>query len=89
MMCCSFRASEKYVRVVTRDEEALVRMSLKELEDRLDSDRFWRIHRSVMVAAAGVSRIEKDELGHWHARLREHDERLPISDGARARFRGM
>ena len=84
-----FRASEKYVRVVTRDEEALVRMSLKELEDRLDSDRFWRIHRSVMVAAAGVSRIEKDELGHWHARLREHDERLPISDGARARFRGM
>ncbi len=25
-----FRASEKYVRVVTRDEEALVRMSLKE-----------------------------------------------------------
>lgn len=84
-----FRASEKYVRVVTRDEEALVRMSLKELEDRLDSDRFWRIHRSVLVAAAAVARIEKDELGQWHARLREHDERLPISDGARGRFRGM
>jgi DNA-binding LytR/AlgR family response regulator len=84
-----FRASEKYVRVVTAQEEALVRMSLKELEDRLDPAVFWRIHRSVVVAAAAVASINKDELGHWYAHLRHHAERLPVSDGARARFRSM
>ncbi|AKS40474.1 LytR/AlgR family response regulator transcription factor [Wenzhouxiangella marina] len=84
-----FRASDKYVRVVTAEEEALVRMSLKELEDRLDPEHFWRIHRSVLVAAPAVSHIEKDELGRWHARLRGHAEALPVSDSARSRFRGM
>ncbi len=84
-----FRASEKYVRVVTRDDEALVRMSLKELEERLDPELFWRIHRSILVAAPAVERIEKDALGRWHAHLRDHDERLPVSDAARSRFRGM
>lgn len=84
-----FRASEKYVRVVTAEEEALVRMSLKELEDRLDPAVFWRIHRSVVVAAAAVASINKDELGHWYAQLRQHPETLPISDTARARFRSM
>lgn len=84
-----FRASEKYVRVVTTDDEALVRMSLKELEDRLDPEQFWRIHRAVIVAAAAVERLEKDELGRWHAHLRNHEESLPLSDAARSRFRGM
>ncbi len=84
-----FRASEKYVRVVTRDEEALVRMSLKDLEERLDPEYFWRVHRSVLVAAPAVSRVEKDELGRWHARLREHAEQLPVSEAERSRFRGM
>ncbi len=84
-----FRASEKYVRVVTAEEEALVRMSLKDLEDRLDPEVFWRIHRSVVVAAAAVASIKKDELGHWSAHLRQHPETLPISEAARSRFRSM
>ncbi|MEN1728360.1 MAG: LytTR family DNA-binding domain-containing protein [Pseudomonadota bacterium] len=84
-----FRASEKYVRVVTRDDEALVRMSLKELEDRLDPEQFWRIHRAALVCASAVERLQKDELGRWQAHLREHEEALPVSDAARLRFRGM
>lgn len=84
-----FRACEKYVRVVTADDEALVRMSLKELETRLDPEHFWRIHRSVLVAASAVASVEKNELGQWHARLRRHEEILPVNDSARARFRGL
>jgi len=84
-----FRASEKYVRVVTRDDEALVRMSLKELEDRLDPEQFWRIHRAVLVSASAVERLQKDELGRWQAHLRDHEEALPVSDAARSRFKGM
>lgn len=84
-----FRACDKYVRVVTAEDEALVRMSLKDLAERLDPERFWYIHRSVIVAATAVHRFERDELGRWHARLRGHDEMLPVSESARNRFRGM
>ncbi len=84
-----FRASDKYVRVVTDDDEALVRMSLKQLEDQLDETVFWRIHRAVLVRANAIEQIEKDELGHWHAHLKNHPERLPVSDAARSRLRGM
>lgn len=84
-----FQASDKYVRVVTADDEAIVRTSLKELQERLDPDVFWRIHRSTIVAAAEVRQIEKNELGHWHARLRNGGEQLPVSASARALFRGM
>jgi DNA-binding LytR/AlgR family response regulator len=84
-----FRASDKYVRVVTADDEALVRMSLKQLEDQLDDAIFWRIHRAVLVRANAIEQIAKDELGHWHARLKNHPERLPVSDATRSRLRGM
>jgi DNA-binding LytR/AlgR family response regulator len=83
------RASDKYVRVVTAEDEAIVRTPLKELGERLDPDRFWRIHRSVIVAAEAVHRIERDELGRWHARLRGHEEVLPVSESGRSLFRGM
>ncbi len=84
-----FRASDKYVRVVTADDEALVRMSLKQLEDRLDETVFWRIHRAVLARVSAIEQFEKDELGHWHARLKNHPERLPVSESARSRLRGM
>lgn len=84
-----FRASDKYVRVVTPDGEALVRTPLKALAGKLDAQRFLRIHRSVIVAAESVERIERDELGRWHARLHGHHELLPVSERARGLFRSM
>lgn len=84
-----FRASDKYVRVVTADKEALVRLSLKELEARLDPEHYWRVYRSVIVAAAAVDRVERDELGKWRLKLKSRDETLPVSESARALFRGM
>ena len=84
-----FQASDKYVRVVTADDEAVIRMSLKQLEERLDPDRFWRIHRSSIVAVTAIDRVDKDELGRWWLRLKDHPEKLPVSEGERARFRGM
>lgn len=84
-----FQASDKYVRVVTADDEAVIRMSLTRLEERLDPDRFWRIHRSSIVAVSAIDRVDKDELGRWWLRLKTHPEKLPVSEGERARFRGM
>ncbi|MCC5865307.1 MAG: response regulator transcription factor [Wenzhouxiangella sp.] len=84
-----FQASDKYVRVVTADDEAVIRMSLKQLEECLDPNQFWRIHRSSIVAVTAIDRVDKDELGRWWLRLKNHPEKLPVSEGERARFRGM
>lgn len=61
-------ASGDYVRVHVEDESYLVSLSLTELERRLDPDCFLRIHRSHLVNADHIDRVEK----HDRRRLRVH-----------------
>jgi DNA-binding LytR/AlgR family response regulator len=77
------------VRVVTAGDEAVIRMPLKELVKQLDPEVFWQIHRSVIVRAAAIDRVQKDALGHCHASLKASAEKLPISAAYSSRFRGM
>src|SRR5262249_12431318 len=42
---CYFQANDKYVSVFTSEGESLIRLTLRELLDQLDPDRFWQIHR--------------------------------------------
>jgi two-component system LytT family response regulator len=49
-----FEAAGDYVEAHVRGEQLLLRMSLGELEQELDGHRFWRIHRSHLVAAEAV-----------------------------------
>ena len=84
-----FQAQEKYTRVVTAADEAIIRMTLKELLAGLDRDVFWQVHRSVIVRASAVDRVRRDELGKIGLRLRGNDEVLPVSQAFQHRFRGM
>lgn len=84
-----FHAQEKYVRVVTAGAEALIRTPLRELLEGLDPDRFWQVHRSVIVRADAVDRVRRDELGKWQLFLRDRDECLPLSSAFQHRFRAM
>jgi DNA-binding LytR/AlgR family response regulator len=84
-----FQAQDKYVRVVTRGDEAVIRTPLKELVAQLDSEVFWQIHRGVIVRASAIDRVQKDALGHFHARLKGSTETLPVSAAYQARFRSM
>ena len=63
-----FQAQDKYVRVVTADDEAVIRMSLKELLGGLDPDVFWQVHRGVLVRVQAIDRVRKDELGRHQLR---------------------
>ena len=84
-----FQAQDKYVRVVTAEDEAVIRTPLKELARQLDPEVFWQIHRSVIVRASMIERVSKDALGHFHARVRSSDEELPVSASFQSRFRSM
>ena len=47
-----FRSDEKYTLVQTPSMQAVIRSSLKELEQQLDPDAFWMIHRNCLVAVS-------------------------------------
>jgi DNA-binding LytR/AlgR family response regulator len=74
-----FEAADKYVRVLTGKHEYLLRTPLKELTPQLDPDDFWQIHRSVVVRAAAIDSVTRDEAGKLSLTLHGHPDRLPVS----------
>lgn len=74
-----FESDARYTRVVHRDGEALIRTPLKELLAELDPDRFWQIHRSVIVARDAIVAAIRIDEGTMAVSLRGRDERLPVS----------
>lgn len=84
-----FQAQDKYVRVVTGSDEAVIRTPLKELLAGLDPDLFWQVHRGVVVRVVAIERLRKDEFGRAVLRLKGRAETLPVSAAFVHRFRGM
>lgn len=84
-----FQAQDKYTRVLTAGDEALIRTSLRELWPRLDSGEFWQVHRSVIVRISAIDKVSRDLSGKAWLTLRERAERFPVSSAVFARLRGM
>ncbi|HEY9024026.1 MAG TPA: LytTR family DNA-binding domain-containing protein [Burkholderiaceae bacterium] len=84
-----FEAADKYVRVVTAEREALIRMSLRELLPRLHAERFWQIHRGTVVRADAIATATRDDSGKVLLTLRRRPERLVASRLYAHLFRGM
>jgi DNA-binding LytR/AlgR family response regulator len=84
-----FEAADKYVRVLTADQEYLVRASLRELLPQLDGTRFWQVHRSLVVRAEAIERALRDEAGRLTLALRQRPERLGVSRMYAHLFRGL
>jgi DNA-binding LytR/AlgR family response regulator len=75
-----FEAADKYVRVLTAGEEHLIRTPLKQLLPQLDTQRFWQVHRGVVVRADAIEQVQRDEAGRLHLRLRGRPgEQLAVS----------
>jgi len=72
-------AADKYVRVLTADQEYLVRISLRELLPQLDAQRFWQVHRGHIVHVDAIDRVHRDDTGKLTLRLRHRPERLAVS----------
>lgn len=84
-----FQSEDKYTKVVTSGFEAIIRMPLKGLIQRLDSELFWQVHRSVIVSAEAIDSVSKNELGIWQLHLRDRAECLPVSGDFQRRFKSM
>lgn len=84
-----FQADTKYTRVVTSDGEALVRMSLRQLQEQLDPSTFWQVHRSTIVNANAIASVARDFRGHVYLLLKQRPERLAVSEPYHHLFRQM
>lgn len=74
-----FEATDKYVNVVTKEGEALIRTSLKELLPQLDDKQFWQVHRGTIVNSNCVLSAVRDEAGKLSLNLRGRQEQLRVS----------
>ena len=74
-----FRADAKYTSVMTREREHLVRRAISQLESQLDPDKFWRIHRSLIVRVDQIVSASRDLRGRYVLTLRDRTEKLRSS----------
>ena len=84
-----FQADNKYTKVVTRDGEALIRKSLKELVEALDAQQFWQIHRGTLVNAMAVAGVSRDFRGRLMVKLKDRSDTLQVSDSYAHLFKQM
>jgi two-component system LytT family response regulator len=75
-------ASANYVRLSVGAESYLVRESIGRLADRLDRERFVRIHRSVIVNVRRIKELQSCNAGEYIAILK-NGKKLPCSRGFR------
>ena len=74
-----FLAQDKYTTLVTETGEYLLRQSIKQLEEQLNADLFWRIHRSTLVNIRFVDRVEKNLQGQCSIKLKNYSKPLAVS----------
>ena len=84
-----FKADHKYTLVVTPNAETPIRLSVKELTDRLDPVVFWQIHRGTIVNANAIAGVTRDYRGHLLVKLKQRKETLAVSESYVHLFKGM
>jgi len=84
-----FEASDKYINVVTADSESLIRTSLRDLLQQLDSSQFWQIHRGTIVNCRRILAAMRDDNGKLSLTLRDRSETLAVSRVFAHLFRQM
>ncbi|NIR32188.1 MAG: response regulator transcription factor [Gammaproteobacteria bacterium] len=86
------RAEDKYVVVRHTGGRLLIEESLVSLEQEF-AERFLRVHRNALVAAAHVRELARNTDGGWEVRLRDIEESVAVSrrlaPGVRRALKGI
>jgi len=84
-----FVSDEKYTRVQTAQQEALIRKPIKELLAELDPAQFWQIHRSTLINTNAIAGVTRDERGRQLVAIKGRPEKLEVSRSYAHLFKGM
>ena len=83
-----FKFEDKYTTVRTQKGCFLMRKSLKELEQELNPDFFWRIHRNTIVNIRKVTSVS-NAYGQTTLKLKEITDELNVSRANKHLFKHM
>ncbi len=81
-----FEAEDDYISIHTQEGKFLKKMTMKQLEECLDPDKFARVHRSFLVNLQEVSGLEPYEKESYLLRLRS-GQKIPVSKSGYTRLR--
>lgn len=84
-----FKADQKYTDIITRDGKFVVRRTIRELEEQLDPDKFWRVHRGLIVRVEQVRSAKRDLRGRYTLTLRDCSDILRTSQSYGHLFKQM
>ena len=84
-----FISDEKYTRVQTAQQGALIRRPIKELIAELDPAQFWQIHRSTVINVRAIVGVSRDFRGRQLVAIKGSDEKLEVSRSYAHLFKGM
>lgn len=79
-------ADDDYISIHTGEGKFLKKMTLKQLEESLDPEKFARVHRSFLVNLQEVTGIEPYEKESYLLRLRS-GQKIPVSKTGYSRLR--
>ena len=78
-------ADNYYIKLHVGGKNHMLRLSMKELEERLDPKSFWRIHRSAIINLERVKELRQNPNGEYVVVLNDGTE-LKLSRGRRERL---
>jgi len=84
-----FKACGRYVKVLTKGREALVRMPLKSLSLQLDPDIFWQVHRSTIVNIKHLDFVQTSDSEQMHAHMKQLPDAIAVSRSFAHLFRNL
>lgn len=84
-----FKSADKYTLVITSKKESLIRKTIKELDQELDPEKFWKIHRGTIINVSAISKISKSISGKYVVKINNYDEPLLVSRSYSHLFKQM
>ncbi len=84
-----FKATDKYTTVRTRDGESLIRKTIRELEEELDPEQFWRVHRGAIVNVTSILNVTRSLAGTCSLKFRDIPDQLEVSRAYSHLFKQM
>ena len=82
-----FLAEDKYTTVDCAGQQYLIRTPIAQLEQQLDPQLFWRVHRSTIVKVSSILKVQRDEFGHMTLLLKNQSTELAVSRACQHLFR--
>lgn len=74
-----FQATDKYTAVISKGKEYLIRKTIKELEQELNPEKFWKIHRGTIVKVSAINKVSRSITGRYIIKIEDYNEPLTVS----------